>query len=527
MSRSSIGHAHTVALIGLAGHLVDVQVHVANGLPALQLVGLPDAAVKEARHRVRAALASIGIGVGNRRCTINLAPANVPKTGTSFDLAIAAALLRAQSNLTVDQEIVFIGELGLDGTVVSVPGVLPMVKAARDSGSSTVVVAAASAQEARLIPGIRVEPVSHISQIAEFCGLEIAEKSSRSEQPVIVTARGTADKPRLQEQTHPTGSAMRLDMNEVLGQEAARWALEVVAAGGHHWYMVGSPGAGKTMLAQRLPTVLPALNDEQALEVTAIHSLTSINTAALIRTPPFEAPHHGVSLPAMVGGGSRIARPGAISRAHHGILFLDEAPEFAPTVLDSLRQPLESGQITIERVLSAATYPARFQLVMAANPCPCGYWGVRGKRCQCSPLQRVRYQHRISGPLFDRVDVITKVNMPTSASLAIAQKPENSATIATRVGNARAVAEARWQQYGFTLNARIPSHILRSERWLAKDARRVIQNSVNRGVVTMRGADKILRIAWTLADLAGHGSPTQDDVFGAYALRGQGTTDEI
>lgn len=498
-----IGRTRSVALAGLDGHVLDVEAHIAASLPSFSIVGLPDASLSEARDRVRAAVASSGLAWPNRRITVNLSPASLPKTGSVTDVAIAVAVLAAAGLVEAGpaQRAVHIGELGLDGRVRPVRGVLPIVAAAVGAGLTKVVVPHGNAAEAALVPGAQVTAVASLAELAAIYGNEAARPSSADPVPATIRQVQAPD---------------ALDLADVRGQEEARWALEVAAAGGHHLLMVGPPGAGKTMLAARLPGILPDLSAEDALAATAVHSVAGTLDAAggLLRRPPFEAPHHSASAASIVGGGSHLARPGAISRAHAGVLFLDEAPEFASSVLQTLRQPLESGEVVLHRSAGAARYPARFQLVMAANPCPCGRYGSSGQECTCSPLLRRRYLGRLSGPLLDRVDLQVEVRPVRRGT---DDQGESSATVAERVASARAAAAERVGAQGWRSNAQT------SSAWLRRNTPRLAMESalraLDRGAVTARGMDRALRVAWTLADLDGRSAPGADDVARAMVLR--------
>lgn len=517
-----LGRSLAVGLVGLEGHLVEVEADVAGGLPAFTLVGLPDAALVEARDRVRAAAANAGCPLPTRRITVNLSPAAVPKAGTAFDLAVAAALLAASGQVPADPVAgrVHLGELRLDGRVRPVRGVLPAVMAAVRSGRSRFVVPQGNVAEARLVPGAEVTGVRHLADVVALY---------RGEPPPVLDDLDTGSRAAGMDGQPPTAAASAadldvLDLADVVGQVEARQALEVAAAGGHHLLLVGPPGAGKTMLAARLPGLLPALTEAEALEVTAVHSVAGTLDAAagLLTRPPFEDPHHTATVAALVGGGSGLPRPGAASRAHRGVLFLDEAPEFSVRALESLRQPLEHGHLVIHRAMGVARFPARFQLVLAANPCPCGMAGGKGDRCTCSPLARRRYLGRLSGPLLDRVDLQVEVCAVSRAEMAAACPPESTAVVAARIGQARAAAVERLVGVAWTCNGEVPGAWLRGRWRLAPATTRDLDVALDRGRLSIRGYDRVLRVAWTLADLAGRSVPARDDVGQALALRCRG-----
>lgn len=501
----SLGRCLAVALIGVEGHLVEVEADIAAGLPAFTLVGLPDAALAESRDRVRAAAANSGCPVPSRRLTVNLSPAALPKAGTSFDLAIAAAILAAAGTVPAQSvaDAVHLAELALDGSLRPVPGVLPAVFAAARAGVRRVVVGPGNLAEARLVPDVEV---ACVATLAELVALHRGEWGGRTEPAADVRSSTPA----------PTQG----DLADVVGQAEGRRALEVAAAGGHHLLLLGPPGAGKTMLASRLPGLLPDLRPEESLEVTAVHSVAGTLRAAggLLRRPPYEDPHHTSSVAALVGGGSGIARPGAASRAHRGVLFLDEAPEFGARALEALRQPLESGTLTIHRALGVTRYPARFQLVLAANPCPCGGATGKGLDCSCSALVRRRYLSRLSGPLLDRVDLQVEL-LPVGEAHASGESAEGTDAVRARVEAARARQRSRWAPMGWSLNGEAPGPVLRGALRLPATVTEDLDKAMRTQAVSLRGYDRVLRVAWTLADLAGRPAPTNQDVGEALLLR--------
>jgi magnesium chelatase family protein len=500
----AVARTWAVALRGVNGHLVEVQVDLSTGLPGLAFTGLADAAVVEARDRIRAAIQNSGVGWPNRRITVALLPADVRKVGSRFDLAMALAVLAAADEIRIEtiSDAVWIAELGLDGRLRPVRGVLPSIVAAKQAGFARIVVAPENAAEAALVEGVEVRTVTHLAAIIAWL---------RGDDPLPPTISSDPARP-----ANPGGP----DLAEVAGQAPAKRALEIAAAGSHHLFLLGSPGAGKTMLAERLPGLLPELDDAQALEVTAVHSVAGALTgqASLVRRPPFQAPHHTASVAALVGGGSGLAAPGAISLAHNGVLFLDEAPEFHPQALESLRQPLESGQVVLHRSGGVVRYPAEFLVVLAANPCQCGR---RDRDCTCAPFARRRYQQRISGPLLDRIDVRIQVDaVPHAELLAEASERETSAAVAGRVQTARAAAQERWAGIGYRTNAQVPGSLLRQSPWRpARAVMAVAQTYFDRGQLSARGFDRVLRMGWTVADLAGHSVPDSGDLAEAVFFR--------
>jgi magnesium chelatase family protein len=501
----TLARAYSVALVGVQGHLIEVEADIASGLPATILVGLPDTALREARDRIRAAIVNSGERWPAAKITVGLSPAALPKRGSGFDLAIAVAILAAAEAVPASALAgkMFLAELGLDGRLRPVPGVLPAVVAAA-CGAQTIVVAAQNAEEAALVPGVKVVGASSLAEVIVWL-----RGGPEPLAPAVVPGPPYGPAP-----AHT--AARKLDLAEVLGQAEARLAAEICAAGGHHLSLLGPPGAGKTMLAERLPTILPGLAAPAAIEVTSIHSVAGRLPpgAGLITTPPFCAPHHTSSMAAIVGGGSGIIRPGQASLAHHGILFLDEAPEFHRDVLDALRQPLESGEVVIARAGTQAVFPARFTLVLAANPCPCAKAAGPGRTgCSCSPAARRRYLARISGPLLDRVDVKVRLQPVSRRDMLYDRKfAEPSAVVAQRVAAARERAAARLADTPWRMNAEVPGTALRRSFAPAAGALTCLDRAMELGQVSARGTDKIIRVAWSLADLAGKDRPGPDQV---------------
>ena len=513
----SLARTHAIALVGVQGHPVEIEADIENGLVGLMLVGLPDTALREARDRIRSAIVNSKERWPQRRITVGLSPASLPKRGSGFDLGIAVAIMCAAGAAPAAglRDVVFVGELGLDGRARPVTGVLPAAAAAAAAGFGTVAVPAQNAPEALLVPGLRVLAVRSLGSLLAWL---------RGQPPPEGTAQlevldGETAPPAAPQGPAGPGRAHPRDLAEVVGQPAARRAAEICAAGGHHLLLVGPPGAGKTMLAERLPTVLPRLEPAAALEVTAIHSVagTLPDGQPLVTEPPFCAPHHTATKAAIVGGGSGTIRPGAASLAHHGCLFLDEAPEFARDVLDALRQPLESGEVVLARSGLTARFPASFTLVLAANPCPCARASSAKSACECTPWVRRRYLARLSGPLLDRVDVKVEF-LPVGRAELLSDRhfTESSSVVAERVSLARQRAAFRLKDTCWRLNGQIPGSELRRSYPPAAGALAPLERAMDIGEISARGVDRVIRLAWTVADLAGVSRPTAAEV--SYAL---------
>ncbi|MFE7030205.1 YifB family Mg chelatase-like AAA ATPase [Streptomyces sp. NPDC057621] len=525
-----MGFARTcsVALVGVDGVVVEVQADLEPGVAAFTLVGLPDKSLTESKDRVRAAVVNSGGEWPQKKLTVGLSPASVPKGGSGFDLAIACAALGASERIDprVLADIVMIGELGLDGRVRPVRGVLPAVLAAAEAGYEQVVVPESAAAEASLVPGVSVLGVRSLRQLIavltdEPVPDEDPDEPGRTDPLAGLRMPGTGAATGM----HSMGAAHHdheHDLADVVGQLSARTAVEVAAAGGHHLFLEGPPGAGKTMLAERLPAILPRLGRSESLEVTAVHSVAGLLPPGkpLVDVAPYCAPHHSATMQALVGGGQGVARPGAVSLAHRGVLFLDETPEFSSRALDALRQPLESGHVVIARSAGVVRFPARFLMVLAANPCPCGRFSQRDTLCECSPSTIRRYQARLSGPLLDRVDLRVEVDRVTRAQLTErGARGESTQTVADRVREARARAAARLADTPWRTNSEVPGRELRSRWYASPGAMDDAERSLERGVLTARGLDRVLRVAWTVADLAGHDRPGVADVTLALQLR--------
>jgi len=497
----AVSHIYTVAFQGIDARPVDVQVHIADsGSGQFNVVGLADKAVAESRERVRAALAAIGLALPYKRITVNLAPADLPKEGSHYDLPIALGLLAAMGVLPASEmaNYVALGELSLDAAVTAVPGVLPAAIAANEQGRGLICPEACGAEAA--FAGA-MEILAAPSLIALVNHMKGASVLSPPVPKVALPPRAAPD------------------LRDVKGQESAKRALEIAAAGGHNLLMIGPPGAGKSMLAQRLPGLLPPLDAREALEISLIQSLAgTLEDGAISRARPFRNPHHSASMAALVGGGLKV-KPGEVSLAHLGVLFLDELPEFARAVLDSLRQPIESGEAVVARANAHVKYPARFQLVAAMNPCRCGYLSDPSRSCGRAPKCALDYQARISGPLFDRIDLHLDVAAVSATDLSLPPPAEGSAEVAARVAEARAIQRERLAPHGLRTNAEMEGEVL--EAMAAPDAagRRLLTEAAERMQLSARGYHRVLKVARTIADLAGAGGVGKTHIAEALAYR--------
>ena len=500
----AVARTFSIALQGIVGEVVEIEVDLSDGLPSYTLLGLPDSALSESRERVRSAILNSGHPWPKQRITVSMSPAWLPKSGSHYDLPIAIAILMAQGLIPEAFDArgtIFMGELGLKGDLRRVRGILPSLLAATKAGFTRSILPATNRDEAEAIPDILHRSFNDLQSVLSFL------LHDRYQEPDPMA--------------RPSHEQDLLDFTDVAGQGAAKFAAEIAVTGGHHLFLIGPPGTGKSMIAARIPTIMPELSPRDALEVSSIHSIASdrFYRDPQSRTPPFIAPHHSITQPALVGGGAHGVKPGAISLAHRGVLFIDEAPECKAGTLDSLREPLEKGEVAISRITGTISYPAKFLLVLAANPCPCGKFVGRGSSCTCPPSVIKRYGEKISGPLRDRIDIRTVVEAPTRAELASEDQPESSASIRARVAVAREIAQERYRGCEWRLNSDIPPTALRKRFSAKREAMAVLHRALDLQQISARGFHKILRVAWSIADLTGVDNPGIAEVEMALALR--------
>lgn len=495
-------------ILGLNGVLFSIEVDIANGIPGMEIVGLPDAAVRESKERVRAAIRNAGYEVPCRRITVNLAPADQKKDGSGLDLPIAIGILAASGQLPTEglDEFVLVGELSLDAKLRGINGVLPMAIMCKQAGIRQMLLPKENVAEAKVVDGVRVIAADSLQTAIAVLAGQVPE--------MVVTL--PERRPGCTRQTDSSGD----DFCDIQGQMAAKRALEIAAAGGHNLLMTGSPGAGKTMLARRIGTILPPMSTDEALEVSKIYSVAGLLRpgTGLLEQRPFRSPHHTVSAAAMAGGG-RIPRPGEVTLSHNGVLFLDEMTEFPRQVLEVLRQPVEDGQVTVARVNSSYTYPSRFMLVMAMNPCPCGYLGDTLRECRCSPAEIKRYLRRISGPLMDRIDLHITVPRLHYEEMADEHKAETSLSIAGRVAAARARQGLRLAGTGVFCNAQMNHRQLKEHCKLNREAQDLLRQAFEKMKLNARSYDRIIKVAQTIADLSGQEKIAYEHIAEAVQLR--------
>ncbi len=478
----------SLALYGLEGYLIDVQVDISSGMPCWEIVGLPDISVREAKERVRIAIKNSGFEFQSRKIIVNLAPADLRKEGTHFDLPIAIGLLLNSGQIyNIEEDVAFIGELSLDGKINKVNGILPMCVEAKRLGIKKIIVPKENAKEGAIVSDIDIIGVSNIREVVKFLNKKIVIEPEKSDLKTILNNK-----------------VNNFDFSEVKGQENVKRALEIAAAGGHNCLLIGSPGSGKTMLAQRIPSILPDLTFEETLEITKIYSISGAlpKDSPIITNRQYRAPHHTITPMSLVGGG-RFPKPGEISLAHYGVLFLDELPEFNKSTLDLLREPLEDGKVTINRMNSSFTYPCKFMFVASMNPCPCGYYGSKEKECTCSPNTVSRYMNKISGPLLDRIDIQIEVTPVKYLKLQSNKKIETSEDIKKRVNKARNLQIERYKEYNIFSNSNLTPKLIEKFCVLDKESKNILETAFERLKLSARAYTRILKVARTIADLDG------------------------